>query len=95
MCVNYKKDCKYINGYYTQNHPENCEDSDHVALVVGWDDDFPADCFATPASRNGAWLVRVSKEILEDYFVNIGVGGVLHFALTVKPSCRLVLSGLA
>ena len=60
MCVNYKKDCKYINGYYTQNHPENSEDSDHVALVVGWDDDFPADCFATPASRNGAWLVQNS-----------------------------------
>ena len=60
LCVNYKKDCKYVNGYYTQNHPQNCEDTDHVALIVGWDDDFPADCFSTPASRNGAWLVQNS-----------------------------------
>ena len=60
LCVNYKKDCKYVNGYYTQNHPQNCEDTDHVALIVGWDDDFPAECFSTPASRNGAWLVQNS-----------------------------------
>ncbi|MBO4748161.1 MAG: hypothetical protein J5607_08925, partial [Clostridiales bacterium] len=55
----YRKDCKYINGYYTQNY-QNAEDRDHVAAIVGWDDDFPADCFQTPASRNGAWLVQNS-----------------------------------
>ena len=60
LAVNYKKDCKYINGYYTQNHQNNVEDRDHVAAIVGWDDDFPADCFKTPASRNGAWLVQNS-----------------------------------
>ena len=60
ICVSYKKDCKYVNGYYTQNYQNNDVDPDHIALVVGWDDDFPADCFKTPASRNGAWLVQNS-----------------------------------
>ena len=58
--INYKKDCKIVNGFYTQNHPTNVEDMDHVATIVGWDDDFPADCFTIPASRNGAWLVQNS-----------------------------------
>lgn len=60
LTVHYSKDCKMINGYYTQNHPENAEDRNHVAAIVGWDDNFPAECFSTPASRNGAWLVQNS-----------------------------------
>lgn len=60
FCVNYTKDCKMVNGYYTQNHPNNAKDCNHVATLVGWDDDFPADCFKIPASRNGAWLVQNS-----------------------------------
>ena len=58
--INYKKDCKIVNGFYTQNHPDNVEDMDHIATIVGWDDDFPADCFTIPASQNGAWLVQNS-----------------------------------
>ena len=60
ICMHYSKDCKYVNGYYTQNYQDNAEDTNHVAAIVGWDDDFPADCFETPASRNGAWLVQNS-----------------------------------
>ena len=58
--INYKKDCKMVNGFYTQNHPNNTEDMDHVATIIGWDDDFPAECFSIPASQNGAWLVQNS-----------------------------------
>jgi hypothetical protein len=60
LAVNYTKDCKMVNGYYTQNHENNDKDANHVAAIVGWDDNFPADCFKTPASRNGAWLVQNS-----------------------------------
>ncbi len=58
--INYKKDCKMIHGYYTQNYKENAEDTDHLATIVGWDDNFPKEGFKTPASRNGAWLVQNS-----------------------------------
>lgn len=30
----------------------------HAAMIVGWDDDFPASAFKYPAKKNGAWLVR-------------------------------------
>lgn len=69
LTVNYKKDCKMVNGYYTQNYPDNATDVDHVALIVGWDDNFPADGFKTPASRNGAWLVQNSFGV---YWGNMG-----------------------
>ena len=60
LCIScdYQKGCKELHGYRTQNNP--LDDPDHVATVVGWDDDFPADCFANPASQNGAWLVQNS-----------------------------------
>ncbi|MBQ7216091.1 MAG: hypothetical protein IJS39_08930, partial [Synergistaceae bacterium] len=32
----------------------------HAALLVGWDDEFPADSFREQPSVNGAWLVRNS-----------------------------------
>ena len=56
--VDYQRDCKVIHGYETQNNSN--PSTDHVATIVGWDDDFPADCFKTPASQNGAWLVQNS-----------------------------------
>ena len=58
--VNYKKDCKMVNGFYTQNHPDNINDCNHVATIIGWDDNFPQDCFSVPAYRDGAWLVQNS-----------------------------------
>lgn len=67
MSVNYRMGCKTVHGYYTQNYQK--DDTDHVATIVGWDDDFPADCFATPASRNGAWLVQNS---FGEYWGNLG-----------------------
>lgn len=60
MIVNYKKDCKMVNGYYSQNYQENDSDNDHVATIIGWDDNFPKDGFKTPAKKNGAWLVQNS-----------------------------------
>jgi hypothetical protein len=49
-----------INGYYTQNYQDNADNYNHVSVIVGWDDNFPADGFQTPASQNGAWLVQNS-----------------------------------
>lgn len=60
ISVSFSKDCKMIHGYYTQNYALNSVDTDHIAVIVGWDDDFPADCFENPATRNGAWLVQNS-----------------------------------
>ena len=49
---------KAMNGIYTQSTslPEN-----HWVAIVGWDDDFPADYFATVPSTNGAWLIQNSR----------------------------------
>lgn len=69
LIINYTKACKYINGYYTQNYKDNGTDTNHVAAIVGWDDNFPADCFADLASRNGAWLVQNS---FGEFWGNLG-----------------------
>lgn len=69
LSLNYTKDCKMINGYYTQNYQDNAGNSNHVSVIVGWDDNFPADGFKTPASRNGAWLVQNS---FGEYWGNMG-----------------------
>lgn len=41
-----------------------CYDSlklaNHAVNIIGWDDNFPADNFAKPAPKDGAWLVRNS-----------------------------------
>ena len=58
--INYQKGCKTIRGYYTQNYQDNAEDNDHLATIIGWDDNFPKEGFKTPASRDGAWLVQNS-----------------------------------
>ena len=58
--INYQKGCKTIRGYYTQNYQDNGNDTDHLATIIGWDDNFPKEGFKTPASRNGAWLVQNS-----------------------------------
>ncbi|MBO4460832.1 MAG: hypothetical protein J5778_09285, partial [Clostridiales bacterium] len=58
--TNYKKECKMVNGYYSQNYSENATDNDHLATIIGWDDNYPKDGFKTPAKRDGAWLVQNS-----------------------------------
>ncbi len=46
----------------TYNNPDiqNAWETDHVVVIVGWDDDFPANQFSHKASRKGAWLVQNS-----------------------------------
>lgn len=34
--------------------------ANHAVNIIGWDDNFPADNFAKPAPKDGAWLVRNS-----------------------------------
>ncbi|SMC31379.1 Cysteine protease, C1A family [Oscillospiraceae bacterium] len=47
------------NGTYTMiGSPEDVVD--HSVAIVGWDDSFPADAFATTATQNGAWYVQNS-----------------------------------
>ena len=60
VSCNYTKGCKTVNGYHTQNFQNNAKNYNHVVSIVGWDDNFPADCFEDPASRNGAWLAQNS-----------------------------------
>lgn len=45
----------------------------HAAVVVGWDDDFPAKNFKKRPKKNGAWLVRnswsdISENSINSYF---------------------------
>lgn len=49
-----------IDGYMTFNAPYD-DDFDHAVLIIGWDDNFPADYFHINAKENGAWLCQNSK----------------------------------
>lgn len=49
-----------IDGYTTFNAPYD-DDFDHAVVVIGWDDNFPADYFHIKAKNNGAWLCQNSK----------------------------------
>lgn len=56
--------CASENKAYTPNH---------TAVIVGWDDDFPADNFKEKPRKNGAWLVRnswsdTSSNSISSYF---------------------------
>lgn len=42
----------------------------HAAVVVGWDDNFPADNFKKKPKKNGAWLVRNSWSDLSQNSIN-------------------------
>ncbi len=49
--------------YNPGSHAYYCSTPDyanHAVLVVGWDDNFPAENFATRPAGNGAWLIRNS-----------------------------------
>ncbi|MBQ7220928.1 MAG: hypothetical protein IJS28_08120 [Synergistaceae bacterium] len=52
------------SGYDEVNHSYYFGDpsggSGHAVLLVGWDDDYPAENFTNNPGRNGAWLVRNS-----------------------------------
>ncbi|MBR1437339.1 MAG: hypothetical protein IJ587_02260, partial [Synergistaceae bacterium] len=47
--------------FYSQNNG-----SPHAALLVGWDDNYPASNFISNPGINGAWLVRTSRWENED-----------------------------
>lgn len=51
-----------IDGYTTFNAPYD-DDFDHAVVVIGWDDNFPADYFHVKAKENGAWLCQNSKGV--------------------------------
>ena len=50
---------KLNDGYCTYNAPD--ADPDHEAVLIGWDDNFPAEYFQKKASRDGAFLCQNSR----------------------------------
>lgn len=50
----------YYNSTYNSFYCSNTNNTNHAVSAVGWDDDFPASHFNTPAPGNGAWLIRNS-----------------------------------
>ena len=47
--------------YNPPNNPTNPgNQADHAVLIVGWDEDYPADNFSTRPPGDGAWLVQNS-----------------------------------
>lgn len=47
-----------VHGYKTHNYVG--KGVNHVVVIVGWDDDFPANIFMPNAKQKGAWLVQNS-----------------------------------
>lgn len=54
---------RYFGDYFTLNVPEsrNPDYFDHAVTIVGWDDNFPREYFATEASQDGAWLCQNTR----------------------------------
>ena len=82
----------YIDNYITVNVPGSVDDPDyefdHAVVLVGWDDNFPADYFKTPASQNGAWLAQNSMGGQGLYWVSYDspLAEVLSLSVTTEYS---------
>lgn len=53
----------YFDNYITLNDNPDVDpdfEQDHAVVLVGWDDNFPAEYFTYPPSSNGAWLAQKS-----------------------------------
>lgn len=57
----YGNDERGYNNDKTSFYYDNKGDSPHAALLVGWDDNYPAENFRQNPGVNGAWLVRTSQ----------------------------------
>ena len=44
--------------------------ANHAVSIVGWDDEYPKENFATEPSGNGAWIIRNSYGEKEEYTIN-------------------------
>lgn len=52
-------DARYSSYWLPQATSDNAQFA-HAVILVGWDNDFPADHFLTPAPGNGAWIAKNS-----------------------------------
>lgn len=55
----YHSDTYYNSTYHSYYHP-TATSTNHGVAIVGWDDNFPASQFSTPAPGNGAFIIRNS-----------------------------------
>ncbi|MBR1770860.1 MAG: hypothetical protein IJ747_02400 [Lachnospiraceae bacterium] len=53
-------DTKYYSSAYNSFYNASLSSTNHAVLLVGWDDDFPKEHFASAPAGDGAWLVRNS-----------------------------------
>lgn len=58
--IHYNSDTKYYNFDYAAQYCDEYKAIDHAVVIVGWNDDFPKENFATTPAGDGAWLVRNS-----------------------------------
>ena len=63
LCIGVGDPLDYLtanNGYITMIYPSDAP-CVHQVVIVGYDDNFPADCFSYEASSDGAWLCQDSQ----------------------------------
>lgn len=60
LCMHFDSDF-YNAEHFSYHCPDDSLPTNHEVTVVGWDDNFPAAYFGTPAAGNGAWLCRNSQ----------------------------------
>lgn len=57
--IHYNSDTKYYNFDYAAQYCDEYKAIDHAVVIVGWNDDFPKENFATTPAGDGAWLVNL------------------------------------
>ncbi len=60
VSASYCDEDKYYSETYNSYYHNIVHGTNHAITVIGWDDTFPKENFVTPASKDGAWLIRNS-----------------------------------
>ena len=63
MCIGVSDPLDYLkenNDYITMSYPSDAPCT-HQVVIVGYDDNFPADCFSCETSSDGAWFCQDSQ----------------------------------
>lgn len=68
----------YKNGVYCYyNH--DTKSTNHAVTIVGWDDNFSKENFATEAPGDGAWLIKNSYELIPE------MTGICGYPTMIRP----------
>jgi hypothetical protein len=90
--VNPKK-IKRKDNHWTLNHvTDREEDYDHVVTIIGWDDEYPKENFADPASQDGAWFAYNSNRSVDYYIISYDTVLVEPTGVTVSDEYNKVIS---